>query len=446
MNDQSNWQRFYFNRQMISGRPELPARLNLRLTDLKLPPRTVAIQLEYPAGEGGWKSKRWTLAPIADLREGLEVACRALAADLRSIDTALCGPKPFSEFSIFHITEAGAPGQLSLALQKNGWTFVGLDLFGTQVTSALRDVFVSMMKARTAMARAVGLPDKARTQDIIDRINARLGQKTAGGKSKPNESRASEAFFGDRLLREQLLTQLKEHQKQGRLVQNSLIWSGEFGSAVGCAIYSEDFADYELKYGIPFALACLKEILFQKLSPAEAKKFPVDFVTAAHAGADLSNVWKDLLVWLLADPRHGLSSCLEKHGYWLGSGYPLNKKPFEQLEAAAKLLRENCIDKQRWQKILQEANHFKCSLPRRALELDSFCDFLVLMVAVSEAGGTWTFETISAAINVLIEALAQNLYSGCGHDGPMKEECYPRFYTNTQERLLLLMAASPVVV
>lgn len=53
-------------------------------------------------------------------------------------------------------------------------------------------------------------------------------------------------------------------------------------------------------------LAHLEDRIFEGLSNEEAKDFPIKFLSAIPVGADLSQVFKHFLIWLLADPKEGV--------------------------------------------------------------------------------------------------------------------------------------------
>ena len=64
--------------------------------------------------------------------------------------------------------------------------------------------------------------------------------------------------------------------------------------------------EYESRFGIPKRLAHLEEQIFDGLPNAEAKSWPIRFMSAINVGADLSTVWRDFVIWLLIDPIDGV--------------------------------------------------------------------------------------------------------------------------------------------
>jgi hypothetical protein len=62
-------------------------------------------------------------------------------------------------------------------------------------------------------------------------------------------------------------------------------------------------AEYEPRFGIPQMLARLEDTIFEGLPNAEAKKWPIEFMSAIKPGADLSCVGWQFLHWMLTDEK-----------------------------------------------------------------------------------------------------------------------------------------------
>ncbi|MGN6121686.1 MAG: hypothetical protein ACTHOJ_01890, partial [Sphingomonas oligoaromativorans] len=114
------------------------------------------------------------------------------------------------------------------------------------------------------------------------------------------------AFHGSEDLKTQKLVQLRAHEAADEIVKG-LYWQGGKGCAVGCTVHSSSHAAYETEMGIPRMLARLEDGIFEGMSNAAAKRFPVRFIEAIPVGADLSRVGWQFLHWLVADviERHG---------------------------------------------------------------------------------------------------------------------------------------------
>lgn len=120
------------------------------------------------------------------------------------------------------------------------------------------------------------------------------------------------AFHNDPELKEQILTNLREHLRLDHYKQG-LSWNSETqkGCGVGCTLV--DFGgdpychkDYERLFGIPVVLARIKDNLFESLSCEDSKLWPINFISSINVGADLSLVWPKFSVWLLIDNEHGV--------------------------------------------------------------------------------------------------------------------------------------------
>ena len=129
------------------------------------------------------------------------------------------------------------------------------------------------------------------------------------------------AYNGSKELKDDILAEAIRHQEADKIVQGTYGEknTGEDfkGCAVGCTINSynlrrgkhektNDHSVYERDLGIPRILARLEDRLFEGLSVKESKSFPVRFLEAIEPGADLSMVWPKFIIWVLADPEHGV--------------------------------------------------------------------------------------------------------------------------------------------
>jgi len=113
------------------------------------------------------------------------------------------------------------------------------------------------------------------------------------------------AFNGDIKIKEKYLSRVKEHARLDNIIKGQY-WENGKGCAVGCTIQSKDHLAYEIELGIPIILARLEDVIFERMSNAKAKTFPVKFLSAIKTGADLSLVWPRFVVWLLDDPIDGV--------------------------------------------------------------------------------------------------------------------------------------------
>lgn len=96
-----------------------------------------------------------------------------------------------------------------------------------------------------------------------------------------------------------ILAELAAHRKAAALIQGHGRWRDGKGGAIGCTLHSSDDLDYELRFGIPFAIAALKDVIFERLAAKPARKWPERLMGAIEPGQDLSLVHWHLLHWLL---------------------------------------------------------------------------------------------------------------------------------------------------
>ena len=110
------------------------------------------------------------------------------------------------------------------------------------------------------------------------------------------------AFTGTSVTKLAILKQLRAHAKSDEIVKGQY-WKAGKGCAVGCTIHGSNHALYESHFGVPQMLARLEDCIFEGLPNAEAKKWPVRFMSAIQPGADLSRVGWQFLHWLLTDEK-----------------------------------------------------------------------------------------------------------------------------------------------
>lgn len=449
MKDNKKWYRVYFNRNwQVGATPDQPARVNVYLVSLDQDSSTAAIQLEYSAS-ASWTSAKWNAAPPADLLAGLEMACCQFAADLHKLVAALGVPGP-NKFSFQHHLPNGSNGFLQLVpVNTESWRVNNLAEFGAFGARALRLAIVTLLKTKIRIARALGMADQARTVDMLNRINTRAqkGEVAHGGHPMGLSPAISGAFFGDRGLREQLIARVTQHRLAQQVVQGSVIWSGEFGSAVGCTLHGENFDGYEHEFGIARVLACLKEALFQRLPAEEAVLWPERFLAAVRPNADLSKVWAEFVIWLLNHPEQGLIAHVDEEFCDFHSTPPTRSTEQHRVFGAiVALLREGCSDNGSWGRAASDAFRVLHGLrdQHRALALRcaaQIAQYVSHKPAEADINGL-DFFAVNFIVTSAVEAYATRWASGCGHDGPDAEELYPRLYICAANKLLELLSAA----
>jgi hypothetical protein len=113
------------------------------------------------------------------------------------------------------------------------------------------------------------------------------------------------AYHGKQEEKSAILKQLRAHAKADE-IRRGFYWEDGKGCAVGCTLHGSVHAEYEPRFGIPQVLARIEDRIFEGLPNAEAKKWPIAFMSAIKPGADLSDIWPQFAIWLLADPEKGV--------------------------------------------------------------------------------------------------------------------------------------------
>jgi hypothetical protein len=147
------------------------------------------------------------------------------------------------------------------------------------------------------------------------------------------------AFRNTTVTKAAVLRQLRAHTKADELIKGCY-WERGKGCAVGCTIHSSKHVEYESRFGIPQMLAQLEDCIFEGLPNAQAKVWPVIFMSAVKPGSDLSCIGWCFLHWLLTDEavnpgiNHPLvSAAIKQCAYIL---IPLTKGlPLRSAESAA---------------------------------------------------------------------------------------------------------------
>ena len=114
-----------------------------------------------------------------------------------------------------------------------------------------------------------------------------------------------QTFNGDPKIKDHYINRLQLHHAADEIIQGTY-WQHGKGCAVGCTVHSDSHKAYETELGIPMILARLEDRIFEGMSNADAKEFPLRFLQAVPVGVDLKNVYKQFFVWMLTDKEHGV--------------------------------------------------------------------------------------------------------------------------------------------
>ena len=113
------------------------------------------------------------------------------------------------------------------------------------------------------------------------------------------------AFHGSDETKQLYLERVRAHAAADELIHGTY-WEKGRGRGVGCTLHSVDHRAYESELGIPAVLGYLEDRIFEGLPLAKAKLWPEQFLSSIGVGADLSGIWPQFAIWLLADPAHGV--------------------------------------------------------------------------------------------------------------------------------------------
>ncbi len=113
------------------------------------------------------------------------------------------------------------------------------------------------------------------------------------------------SYHGKPAIKRKYLARVRAHRKADDFLQGQGSYDGK-GCAVACTMHKYDHALYETEIGVPIELARLEDSIFEGLSKADCKAWPVRFIAAIPVGKDLSLVWPKFAVWLLIDETDGV--------------------------------------------------------------------------------------------------------------------------------------------
>jgi len=122
------------------------------------------------------------------------------------------------------------------------------------------------------------------------------------------------AYHGDPAIKEKYIARMQAHMDADELIQGVGFEKNGItrGCAVGCTLDRYDHLGFETELGIPSILARLEDRIFEGLSVEDSKGFPISFLRAIPAGADLSNVYKKFFIWMLIDAADGVIKFAKK--------------------------------------------------------------------------------------------------------------------------------------
>ena len=123
-----------------------------------------------------------------------------------------------------------------------------------------------------------------------------------------------QAFHNDPAIKEFYLARIRAHQAADEIIHGQY-WKNGKGCAVGCSVHSGDHKAYELELGIPRIVARLEDGIFERLRSPDDIPWPEQFLLSISVGADLSMVWPQFAVLLLADDKYGVLRHVQQNEY-----------------------------------------------------------------------------------------------------------------------------------
>lgn len=97
------------------------------------------------------------------------------------------------------------------------------------------------------------------------------------------------SFHNDPKIKQFYLERVRAHAVADEIWQGKY-WENGKGCAVGCTVHGAEHKRYESELGLPEWLAHLEDVLFEWLTNAEAKAFPLAFLDAIPVGVSLDRV------------------------------------------------------------------------------------------------------------------------------------------------------------
>ena len=109
------------------------------------------------------------------------------------------------------------------------------------------------------------------------------------------------AYHGDHAVKHKYVGRMRAHQEADELIRGTY-WRHGKGCAIGCTVHSNHHAAYETELGIPQWLAYLEDAIFEGMSDAASRRFPLRLLSAVPVGfAEWDHLYHDFCAFLLRD-------------------------------------------------------------------------------------------------------------------------------------------------
>ena len=109
------------------------------------------------------------------------------------------------------------------------------------------------------------------------------------------------AYHSDPAVKLKYVSRMSAHQEADELVRGTY-WNDGKGCAIGCTVHSADHDKYETELGMPEWLARLEDGIFEGMSVAASRQFPLDLLSAIPVGfAKWDNLYHGFCAYVLRD-------------------------------------------------------------------------------------------------------------------------------------------------
>lgn len=307
-------------------------------------PFRVSFRFDWEEGEWcdcrTWHSVKDAFDISDEFMRDLQLAACAAMRELQTIFTALGCPDVLQHGLQYGRFPRALPcgGLLAETVAPNYWDQFNL---GMSDATAYSLVFVLAVQNRILIAKELGLDDRATAEDIVRAITFTI----ASEKAVPSKRDGSGAYFGNVCLRQETFRRIRTYYLGLQILRCTKLVTVDEDNGV---TYDTD-ADFCVNtLGIPRTLvsllAALKGLLREKLCMDDMRLLIEKFPQAIRAGADLSNVWTELIIWLLTDRQNGLLADAQP---------PLEADELAVIESIVELFRQRCCQREAWREIAE---------------------------------------------------------------------------------------------
>ena len=109
------------------------------------------------------------------------------------------------------------------------------------------------------------------------------------------------AYHGDHAVKLKYVGRMLAHQEADEIIHR-IYWEGGKGCAIGCTVHSDNHAAYETELGMPEWFAHLDDKIFEGMSDAVSRRFPLRLLSAIPVGfAEWDRLYHEFCAYVLRD-------------------------------------------------------------------------------------------------------------------------------------------------